>query len=141
MARTSKFVTACLTNAQQIGRMASNHRQFRCVLRRGATRWTGDLLPSALSDNYTVQIDYQFRRRPKVSVLHPRLTSRKPGERIPHTFSDGTICLHLREEWNAARFIADTIVPWMSLWLLHYEIWHALGEWKGGGHEPKDYDE
>jgi hypothetical protein len=32
--------------------------------------------------------------------------------------------------------IADTIVPWLILWLFYYEIWHVTGEWKGGGVHP-----
>lgn len=31
-------------------------------------------------------------------------------------------------------YISETTVPWLSLWLLHYEAWHAIGEWLGGGH-------
>jgi hypothetical protein len=29
--------------------------------------------------------------------------------------------------------VADTTVPWTALWLYHYEVWHATGEWLGGG--------
>lgn len=140
MARTSSFVKARLTNAQQIGRMALNHRQFRCAFCRGTLNWIGDLQPSALSESYTVRIEYRPPTRPKVSVLSPKLVSRL-GERIPHTFSNGTICLHLPGQWTSTMPIADTIVPWMSYWLLHYEIWLAVGEWMGGGHEPEDKDE
>jgi len=121
--------------------MTLNHGQFRCALHRGTIRWTGDLQPSALSDSYTVQIDYRPPARPRISVLRPKLASIKPEERIPHTFFNGTICLHLPGEWTSAMPIADTIVPWMSLWLLHYEIWLTLGKWMGGGHEPRDHDE
>ena len=32
--------------------------------------------------------------------------------------------------------IAETIIPWASEWLLHYEIWLATGEWQGGGIHP-----
>jgi len=31
--------------------------------------------------------------------------------------------------------LADTIVPWLMSWLFFYEIWHAIGEWLGGGVE------
>jgi hypothetical protein len=33
-------------------------------------------------------------------------------------------------------YIHESIVPWTSLWLYYYEIWHATGEWLGGGHDP-----
>jgi hypothetical protein len=34
--------------------------------------------------------------------------------------------------------IATTIIPWLSLWLYYYEVWHATGEWMGGGIEHGD---
>jgi len=33
--------------------------------------------------------------------------------------------------------VATTIVPWTSLWLRHYEVWHVTGEWWGGGEHPE----
>lgn len=134
MARPNRFLNSRLTNAQQLGRMAARHPQLRGSLRRGAVRWIGTLLPSALSEAYIIQIDYDPPRRPKISILRPKLMSRTLREQIPHTFRNGTVCLHLPDEWTSARSIADTIVHWLSLWLLHYEIWLALGKWMGGGH-------
>jgi hypothetical protein len=69
--------------------------------------------------------------------MQPALRKRQADQRIPHTFYDGSICLHLHEEWTPAMFVADTIIPWLSLWLYHYEVWHATGVWHGGGQEPK----
>ena len=37
------------------------------------------------------------------------------------------------KEWDKTKFIAETIIPWTSEWLLHYEIWVATGTWHGGG--------
>jgi hypothetical protein len=34
-------------------------------------------------------------------------------------------------------FVSDTIVPWLTEWLFHYEAWHASKKWLGGGHEVK----
>ncbi|MDT0651422.1 hypothetical protein [Autumnicola edwardsiae] len=30
-------------------------------------------------------------------------------------------------------FIADTIIPWSSEWLYHYEIWAGTGKWQAKG--------
>jgi hypothetical protein len=30
--------------------------------------------------------------------------------------------------------LAYTVVPWISEWLLYYELWLFTGEWTGGGH-------
>jgi hypothetical protein len=45
------------------------------------------------------------------------------------------LCLYYRkaQEWNNQLYIADTIIPWTSEWLLHYEFWLASGDWHGRG--------
>lgn len=136
MASRSEFFRAAgLTFAQQIGRMSSTYPGFSVRFRRSSVSWTGELQPSAASQTYKVRIDYCLRMRPKVWILAPKLRRREPRERIRHTFADGSICLHLHEEWTPQMHIAETIVPWLALWLLHYEAWHATGEWLGGGHD------
>jgi hypothetical protein len=138
MAKKSNFFRAsALTFAAQVGRMLSTYPRFSVALSRNTARWVGELQPSALSETYIVKVDYVLRSRPKVWILQPRLRPLKPDQRIKHTFSDGSVCLHLHEDWTPAMFIADTTIPWLSFWLLHYEIWHATGEWLGGGHEPR----
>jgi hypothetical protein len=29
--------------------------------------------------------------------------------------------------------MSKSIVPWLGLWLIHYEGWLATGHWEGGG--------
>lgn len=41
------------------------------------------------------------------------------------------LCLHMPYECNHTAMIADTIIPWIQEWILHYEIWLATGEWCG----------
>lgn len=138
MARRNDFFrTPILSFAQQIGSMLRAHPIFQAKLRRSLVSWTGDLKPTAMSETYTVRIDYPLRRRPTVWVLKPQLRGLTPEGKIKHTFADGSVCLHLHEDWTAAMFISETIVPWLLLWLYHYESWHATGNWLGGGHEPQ----
>lgn len=135
----SNFPQATLTFAQQIGRMSCTYTGFRVKLGRNRAVWIGDLQPTAASETYTVKVEYVLRSRPVVWVLRPLLRSLTTGEKIPHMFSNGSVCLHLHGEWTPQKFISHTIVPWLSLWLLHYEVWHATGEWHGGGHEPQGF--
>jgi hypothetical protein len=48
------------------------------------------------------------------------------------------LCLyHPREKsWHNELLLSEVIVPWISEWLLFYEIWSITGEWKGGGSHP-----
>ena len=97
--------------------------------------WIGRLQPSELSRVYTVRITLDDGRYPKVRVIDPVLATR-PGESIPHLFEDGSLCLHLEDEWNSATMMVDSTVPWTSEWLFNYEIWMGTGKWYGGGEWP-----
>jgi hypothetical protein len=105
---------------------------WRC----GEARWSGPIRPTDVSATYIVTILYRLSRHPRVFVTAPQLESRLDAE-IPHRHGDGSLCLHLPDEWNSTMSIAETIVPWAALWLYHYEMWHATGEWLGGGAHPR----
>lgn len=125
---------------QQIVRMRTLYPNLAMTSwHSGLIRWSGELRPTDMSDQYLVSIEYRLKERPKVYVLAPELRKHENGEGIPHLFSDGTLCLYLTNsgEWKPQDAIAETTVPWTSLWLYHYEVWHATGEWMGGGVHPR----
>jgi hypothetical protein len=97
--------------------------------------WTGPIKPSLSSAEYIVEISYSVDRRPKVRVVSPSLID-PPKLSDVHRYSDGTLCLHLREQWNQTLFVADKIIPWISEWLMFYEGWLVTDEWLGGGEHP-----
>lgn len=126
-----------LTLGQQLMEMRRIHPAFASSFRRNRLVCEGSVRPWDIGDLYAVRVEYDLNgRRPSVRVLSPALQRRDPNQPIPHMFSDGTLCLHLPEEWNANMTIAEKIVPWISIWLYYYEIWLFTGNWKGGGHEP-----
>lgn len=98
----------------------------------------GDITPTPLAETYRVRIEYPADDWPKVWVRSPALVPLKPGGRIPHMYNQERLCLFIpgSDQWSADQFVADTIVPWTAAWLHYYELWHATGEWHGGGREP-----
>jgi hypothetical protein len=122
--------TRSLTMAQQALGLRSLFPDADLTLRPGRLSWTGRLQPSDLSRAYTVQMTYTSGRYPAVRVLTPKLQASGNGF-LPHTYDNGTLCLHDAGQWNATMLIVDTIVPWAAEWLLHYEIWLATSEWSG----------
>jgi hypothetical protein len=140
MARSSKIpsVQPC-TMAQQIGSMSTGHPQLRTKLKRNKVIWGGPWCPSALSENYTIRVTYEFRQRPRIAILNPTLRLAFGCEKLPHTYPDGQydICVHLPEEWNSRLLIVNTIMPWISQWLRFYEYWVQTGSWEGGGEHPE----
>lgn len=81
--------------------------------------------------------------KPMVSVfvVEPDISKYARGAlTIPHTYSDGAICLFYppNNEWDYDDSWADTLVPWASLWLYYFELWLATGEWLGEGIHPRN---
>lgn len=101
--------------------------------------WEGLLQPSPLSRNYKIRITHREYGRPLVELVDPPLATLLPnGGRAPHTFPDGSLCLHVPQDFDArTHTIAESIIPWASTWLYFFEVWLITGDWLGGGHEVK----
>ena len=99
----------------------------------------GDIQPTPLTDTYTVRIEYKIGRLPRAYVETPKLTARDGARSIPHVYKDPEFrpCIFYPDgkQWANHRSLARTIIPWLALWLYYYELWHATGEWCGGGAE------
>jgi len=134
----SKFQTSTLPVAAQIGEMRRRYPHFTAAWRRGHVAWTGTLTPIAGCAEYTVRIGYRLGDQPKVHVLSPVLRDRGDEMQIPHRYGDGSLCLYRPKyrEWTPSHAIAETIVPWSSVWLYDYEVWLVTGAWVGGGEHP-----
>lgn len=132
-----------LSLAKQATLLLGMHPGFRCIRRGRRYVWRGSIQPTLASDVYTVRIEYEMKKSPAVFVESPTLVPRQGEERVRHRYSDGRLCLYLPAagEWRPHLPVANSIIPWTSLWLYHYEVWHATGKWLGGGHEPEQNTE
>lgn len=108
---------------------------FSVTVERNSLRAIGKLQPTSRSANYTIEIKYHFKKRPEVYVLKPLLVVNSNEDKIPHTYSGNELCLYRPKyaEFKYSDYISATIIPWTSLWLYYYEVWHVTGEWLGGG--------
>ncbi len=123
----------------QILNMKTFFPSFECHRSRNKAYWIGCLQPTTLSLSYKIKIEYKIGYYPRVFVLSPSLELRNGETKIPHTYAINEPCVYWPEsnEWSARKIIAETIVPWTSLWLFYYEIWHVIGKWFGRGVHPK----
>jgi hypothetical protein len=94
--------------------------------------WTGVLKPTPLSYDYTVRITYTVGRFPRIVVVDPPLVPNEDGL-LPHFYREGSLCLHDAHDWNGSMLLVDSIIPWTTEWLAHYELWKWSGEWYGDG--------
>jgi len=97
----------------------------------------GAVQPTAISATYRIRIQYELGSSPKIWVLTPPLTCREGADRISHMYDQEHLCLYLpgSGEWSSDMSLGHTIIPWTTVWLFYYEMWHSTGEWLGGGHE------
>jgi hypothetical protein len=128
-----------LSPAQQGLALRSKFPAATCNIAPGRLAWTGAIQPTPVSRTYTLRVIYTTGGHPSVLVLRPTLDSR-PGEALPHVFRDGSLCLYQDDEWQPSMFIADSILPWASEWLAHYELWKATGHWCGDREPPAPPD-
>ncbi len=123
----------------QLFNMRRRFPNFASQKKRGRqATWIGILQPTPLSMMYKIKVQYVLDSRPKIWVISPELEKRSDQDKIPHLYPGDHLCLYLpwTKEWNRNMLISETIMPWTSLWLYYYEIWHATGDWLGGGEHP-----
>lgn len=137
MAVTSKRI---LSVNEQFAYMRRICPEFNCKVQNGGRLCCkGILQPFPFTKKYKVRISYKVGESPKVQVDSPALRRRQPDEPIPHTYAGYRPCLFLpsdQSEWSGDKILAETIVPWLALWLFYYETWLSTGEWQGGGVHP-----
>ncbi len=129
MAQTSRRILALVREARLLN---DHYPQGKATLKAGVLRWTGELQPSEVSRQYLVDLRYAPPYYPRVFVRRPKLVFDADGK-LPHIYPDGSLCLHEPDQWSPGDPIAETVLPWTSEWLLHYEFWRATGEWCGTG--------
>lgn len=108
---------------------------FECRLARGELICTGEIQPIPVLARYRVEIRLRAGDRPRVRVLSPKLERRASGEPIPHTWAPDAPCFYypVARDWMPSMAMSTSVVPWLGLWLIHYEGWRATGHWEGGG--------
>lgn len=124
--------------AQQVALIRSKYNQFTVTSTHTSLKAIGEFQPTARSVKYEVEIKYHLKNSPEIKVLKPHLITNFKNEPIPHIYPGNKLCLYMPRfrEFTYSDYLTDTIFPWTSLWLYHYEIWHATGEWLGGGEHP-----
>ena len=70
-------------------------------------------------------------------MLKPELIAPE-GKGLPHTYHGKRLCLYYPgiDDWRGDMLLSKIIIPWISEWLLHYEIWLVTEKWYGGGKHP-----
>lgn len=120
---------------EQANSLKSKFPEFDISHKASKLKIIGKIRPTSRSIEYTVMIKYRLGEYPDVWVLNDALKRNSSDEEIPHMYDQEKLCLFRPKygEFRFSDFIGDTIIPWVSLWLYHYENWHMTGVWDGGG--------
>lgn len=126
-----------LNMALQAARIKAVFPNSQVTVNQNQLTWKCMICPSPLSEVYQVKMVYQKGKQPNVYVTDPKLDFYPGKKRLPHVYNTSKqwLCLYYRKarQFEFHMPIIDTIIPWISEWLLHYECWLATGEWHGGG--------
>ncbi len=126
---------------QQQARLMAAFPDGVCRIDSVGLFWQGNLQPSAEGREYLVRVRYLTGAIPEAVIIRPSLhylvaNSEKPGRKLPHIYpeQDDPLCLFFgAKEWNPSLAIADTTIPWVSLWLRFFELWLVTNTWEGSG--------
>lgn len=135
-----EFTVRGKTIAEQLSAMKSKYPQFEArFTSHSGLKITGALQPTSRSATYNFILKYNLTDSPKIKIVSPELRKNEKGEDAEHLYPNGYLCLYQPKyrEFTRTDLLTDTIIPWASLWLYHYEVWHLTGEWLGGGEHPK----
>ena len=125
--------------AEQVNEMKNYYPQFQTSYNtHSSMKVRGELQPTQRSEKYLFELKYNLVKNPIVKIIKPVLVKNEKNEEIPHLYSDGSLCLFHPNfsEFNKKDSISEKIIPWISLWLYYYEMWHLTGCWLGGGEHP-----
>lgn len=133
-----KRISSIKSISQQFGNMKIKYVHFNCRIRRNSLIVSGKVRPTSRSKTYSFLLEYTLNEKPKVKIISPKLKRNSKGEKIPHMYSQKYLCLYMPKyrEFKKSDFLSDTIIPWITLWLYYYELWHITGKWLGGGEHP-----
>jgi hypothetical protein len=127
------------TIVQQVNSLKVKYSTWTVGFNSFQLKAVGTIQPTPRSEKYTVEIKFHILKPIQVRIINPVLVMNESGEKIPHMYSQETLCLYMPKysEFTRKKYIGDTIIPWTGLWLYYYELWHSTGKWLGGGEHPE----
>lgn len=101
-----------------------------CCIIRNVLICTGRIKPDNCVGTYKLKIECVAGLEPKTTILSPEI---KPSVKI-HMYKDHSLCLHYPPDmkWGLQTMIYKYTIPWISEWIIFYELYLINGgEWLG----------
>jgi hypothetical protein len=119
---------AILTYQQNL--VEDNYPFLKCKIIKNVLVCEGWLQPDHCKERYKIKIEYVAGNEPKSTILYPLI---EPSVKI-HMYNDHSLCLHYPPDmkWNERIKIYEYTIPWISEWIIYYEIYLLNGGvWEG----------
>lgn len=103
---------------------------FFCAVKANEMICHGSIQPTSESRKYKIRIKYNGKRAPVVHILNPNI---EYDTKI-HMYEDKSLCLFYPKEqpWSIENSsVAKLTIPWISEWLVYYELYQYFGKWYG----------
>lgn len=103
---------------------------FCCYVKNGVLTCTGVIVPEGGCTEYKVKIQQRCGGAPKAWILDPEI---QYDSKIHMFKEDNSLCLydHRVAPWKPYDCIHLSIIPWISEWIVLYELFHIYGKWLG----------
>lgn len=111
-------------------RLLEQHCDYlKCNISQNILLCRGVLQPEGAECGYKIKIEYVAGNEPKTTIVSPAI---EPNKYI-HMYSDHSICLHYPPDlkWNERTKLYLFTVPWISEWIIFYEIYKVKKKWLG----------
>lgn len=104
---------------------------LKCIIRRdNVLICKGSIKPLQCINRYDIKIEYIAGYEPKTTILFPEI---EPCREI-HMYKDHSICLFYPPDmtWNEKTKVYQYTIPWISEWIIYYELYLINGNiWEG----------
>jgi hypothetical protein len=110
--------------------METNYPFLNCAVQNNVLVCGGWMQPDHCSKKYKIKIEYVAGNEPKSTILFPKID---PSKEI-HMYRDHSLCLHYPPDmkWDERVKIYQYTIPWISEWIIFYEIYLINGnKWEG----------
>ena len=108
----------------------SNFSFLKCRIINKVLVCTGIIQPNGCLNSYNIKIEYVAGYEPKTTIQMPII---EPSKEI-HMYRDHSICLYYPPDmtWNEKTQVYKYTVPWISEWIVFYELYLVNGNiWEG----------
>lgn len=104
---------------------------LNCVLKNNVLIIEGILYPFDDDRKYRILIKYKYKDIPRVWIKGSRDIEDFNLHKYVGKGHDRRLCLYypLDFKWNMACNIHETIIPWISEWIICYEYYKLFGKW------------